>query len=65
MSEVPEPDERRHAEEPAEGRDADAADSQAADRAHTQEPSEGATGAGGADHEPARTAGEDETGHQP
>lgn len=43
MSETHEPNERRHAEDPAEGADQDAQDETPADRTHAEQPAEGAT----------------------
>lgn len=56
MTATPEPNERRHAQAPAEGEDADAEESPEAARSHTDEPSEGAEPDGGSGGGPAEAA---------
>ena len=65
MTETPEPSERRHTEEPAEGADASADEATSADRTHTEEPSEGAAGKGDPDGGPSREAGDSGSEQRP
>ncbi len=57
MTDSPESDERRHAQDPAEGGDTDAEETPETARSHAEEPSEGADAKGGPEDRPAHDAG--------
>jgi hypothetical protein len=65
MTETPEPHERRHTQDPAEGEDTDLEASPEAARSHTEEPSEGAEANGVPDGAADEQAGGGEPGRKP
>jgi hypothetical protein len=65
MTETPEPNERRHAQAPAEGEDTDADETPEAARSHTDEPSEGAEADSGPEGGRSPEAGAGDAGQKP